>query len=574
MPLAPIVLFVYNRPRHTEQTLNALAANDLADQSILFIYADGPKAGASAEVLGNIQKTRSLIKAKKWCKEVHILESDVNKGLADSVIKGVTEVINKYEKVIVLEDDIVTSTSFLNYMNDSLNTYVDEQKVLSIGAFNFFATDKNVSDTFFIPIPDCWGWATWKNKWQLFESNPQKLLNKLRENNLIDKFNLGGAYNFENMLIDQIKGNINSWAIRWQAVAYLNNMLTLYPKYSVTKNIGFDADGTHSSSNDRYSKQTKFATTRIKVEKIVVAEDPSTIKQMTVGFARTTKPAIGQKIKADIKKLAGHFLPASAKAYYFKIKSSTKDSGWYGDYSSWQQAKQDSGGYDDSIILEKTKKAILKLKNGEAAFERDSVLFDKPEFNWPVLTILLKAAAENDKKLSVLDFGGALGSAYFQNRELLQSVSVLEWSIIEQPHYINTGNKFVADESLKFYSDVASCLRERKPNVLLLSGVLQYVELPYALIDQLINYDFNYIIIDRTAFINAKERLTVQKVPADIYPASYPAWFFDKAKFLDAFKIKYNRLADFEPYPGLVISLDKANGYYKGFIFKKINNEY
>ena len=271
MTLAPIVLFVYNRPSHTEQTLNALAENDLADQSTLFIYADGPKHDATTETLEKIKKTREIIRRKKWCKEVNVIESEINKGLADSIINGVSKVINEYGRVIVLEDDIVTSKYFLKFMNDALDLYVDEQKVISVGALNFFATDDQVPDTFFIPIPDCWGWATWKDRWKLFEPNSQKLLNELRKKGLIEKFNLYGAYNFEQMLIDQIKGNVSSWAIRWQAVAYLNDKLSLYPKLSVTKNIGFDAQATHGGE-DKFSKAIIFTKGPITIEKHPVLE--------------------------------------------------------------------------------------------------------------------------------------------------------------------------------------------------------------------------------------------------------------------------------------------------------------
>src|SRR5476651_318519 len=138
MQLAPIVLFVYNRPHHTEQALNALKLNGLASESTLYIFADGPKKGAPAETLADIKKTREVIRGKKWCKDVFIIEAEANKGLAASIINGVTDVVNKHEKVIVLEDDIITSKYFLQYMNDALSVYEDEQKVISVGAFNFF----------------------------------------------------------------------------------------------------------------------------------------------------------------------------------------------------------------------------------------------------------------------------------------------------------------------------------------------------------------------------------------------------------------------------------------------------
>jgi putative methyltransferase (TIGR04325 family) len=571
MTLAPIILFVYNRPKHTAQTLKALSENELASQSTLYIYADGPKAGASATTLADINSTRDIIKSTQWCKEVFIIARDENYSLQRSVIEGVTEVVNKHEKVIVLEDDIVTSPHFLQYMNDALTIYEDEQKVLSIGALNFFATDSTVPDTFFIPIPDCWGWATWKNRWQLFEPNAQLLLNRLREKGLIEKFNLNGAYNFESMLIDQIKGDVSSWAIRWQAIAYLEDKLTLYPRYSVTKNIGFGPGGTHGGE-DKYSKKIKFTNKRIVVEKMGVAENPAITDKMIAGYWETTQLNSLRKAKTAIRNALKYLMPPFLNKAYRKVKPHYKKASmWKGNYSSWADAQKDCVGYDAPLILEKTKTAILKVKNGEAAFERDTILFADPEYNWPVLSTLLKTAAENNGKLSVLDFGGSLGSAYFQSLPMLQSLPNLEWSVVEQAHYIKEGNRFIADGKLKFYVDMDACLAERQPNVLLLSSVLQYLELPYDQITQLLKFNFDYIIIDRTAFVDdTTDRLTVQNVPANIYPASYPAWFLNTAKLLNAFTANYSLIADFDPYPGIIIPLEgQVNGYYKGYILKR-----
>jgi putative methyltransferase (TIGR04325 family) len=571
MTLAPILLFVYNRPEHTAQTLAALAANELADQSALYIYADGPKPGADEQTLQNIERTRAIIRQKQWCKEVIIIEAEINKGLAASVINGVTEVVNKHGIVIVLEDDIITSKYFLRFMNEALAMYQSEPKALSIGALNFFATDESVPDTFFIPIPDCWGWATWRDRWALFEPNPQKLLDRLRANKLIDKFNLYGAYNFESMLIDQIKGNVNSWAIRWQAVAYLEDKLALYPRYSVTKNIGFGAGGTHGG-DDKYSDRLLFAESPILLHKIPVVEDPAITGKMMAGYKQVTQHSGLIKTKLAIRQFIKDCLPPIVSKLYRKAKPhKTNDIMWRGNFKTWAEAKQQCTGYDAPAILEKTKTAILKVKNGEAAFERDTVLFDKADYNWPLLTILLKAANENKGKLSVVDFGGSLGSSYFQNRLMLQGINGLQWSVIEQADYIDVGNNEIADNQLKFYSDIDGCLKERKPNVLLLSSVLQYLEQPYQQLSTLLAHPFEYVIISRTLFIDkADDRITVQQVPKSIYDASYPAWFLNQDKLLSIFNAEYQLLTEAESYPGYTISLDEqTTGHYHDYIFKR-----
>ncbi len=573
MVLAPIVLFVYNRPWHTEQTLNALAENELADQSTLFIYADGPRSNASAEILKKIKETREIIRKKKWCKEVHIIESETNQGLADAVINGVTRVIDEYEKVIVLEDDLVTSRYFLRFMNDGLDLYSDEQKVISIGALNFFATDDQVPETFFIPIPDCWGWATWQNRWQLFESNPQKLLNQLREKELIDSFNLYGAYDFEAMLIDQIKGNVSSWAIRWQAVAYLENKLALYPKYSVTKNIGFDAQGTHGGE-DKYSNLILFADHPIKIKKLPVLEDPAITKKMIAGYSSVTQISGKSKMKAIIKRGIKNILPPAMASIYRRFRQiDTHPAVWQGRYPTWESATEVTGGYNASNILEITRKATLKVKNGEAAGERDSVLFEDIPYVWPVTAHLLKIIIENNGKLNIIDFGGSLGSSYFQNKNMIPPNTKLSWNIVEQENYVRIGNEEISDEKLHFFYTIDEAYTQTNADTLLLSSVLQYLENPYDFFDKIISYGFENIIIDRTAFINGSEdMITVQTVPDSIYKASYPAWFFGNDRFKNYIKASYKILYEFDSEVDTPISLNnEAPAYWKGYILKKKN---
>lgn len=245
--LAPIILFIYNRPDHTLHTLEALAANTLASESDLFIFADGPKENASPEMLDKICQTREVARSKKWCKNVTVIESEKNKGLAASIISGVTEIVNKYDKLIVLEDDLVTSPYFLQYMNDALNVYRNEQKVACIHGY-VEPHKRPLPETFFIKGADCWGWATWKRAWDYFNPNGQTLLDELHKRHCEKHFNFDNTYDYIGMLEDQIAGKNNSWAIRWLASAYLNDMYCLYPNKSLVKNIGFDGTGTHCGS--------------------------------------------------------------------------------------------------------------------------------------------------------------------------------------------------------------------------------------------------------------------------------------------------------------------------------------
>jgi len=244
---SPIVLFVYNRISHTRQTVEALKQNHLAGLSDLIIYSDGHKTNDKESF--KVFEVRKYLKKITGFRSIKIIERKKNLGLAESIINGVTSTLNKYDKIIVLEDDLVTSQYFLNFMNDALNSYVDDDDVCCIHGYSY--PIKNINSDFFIKGADCWGWATWKKAWNFFEKDSKKLLEELKRKNLHkDRYNLKCGYT--KMLKDQIDGKNNSWAIRWYFSAYLNDLYCLYPKKSFVNNIGFDGSGTNCDQTNKY----------------------------------------------------------------------------------------------------------------------------------------------------------------------------------------------------------------------------------------------------------------------------------------------------------------------------------
>lgn len=241
MELAPIVLFVYNRPWHTRQTLEALSKNDLAEKSKLFIFADGPKNDANDEDLKKISEVRSILKEKKWCGSVEIHEEQINKGLNASIIQGITTIVNQFEKVIVVEDDIITSRFFLTFLNEGLEMYKNSSNVYSVNGY-MFPIKTNQHHSFLMPGFFCWGWGTWKNKWGKF--NVSINISELIYQNyfLVSRFNLGN-YNYTNVL------KTKSWDIIWYYIIFIHNGLSLFPSISLTENIGFDGTGTNYTFN-------------------------------------------------------------------------------------------------------------------------------------------------------------------------------------------------------------------------------------------------------------------------------------------------------------------------------------
>lgn len=236
-----------------------------------------------------------------------------------------------------------------------------------------------------------------------------------------------------------------------------------------------------------------------------------------------------------------------------------------GDFSSWGEAERNSSGYDAAEVLQRVSAAALKVKHGEAVFERDSVCFHHAEFRWPVLACLLSVAAARGGHLNVLDFGGSLGSFYFQHRQFFLNLKQVEWFVVEQKQFVQFGQAHIQDDVLHFYESVKSCIQEGSSDVVLLSSVLQYLEDPTGTLTSLAETRASYILVDRTPFITGfQNRLTVQKVPKEIYDASYPAWFFSEENFIATMKsLNYHLVLEF--------SCDEHAdiGEYKGMFFER-----
>lgn len=257
-----------------------------------------------------------------------------------------------------------------------------------------------------------------------------------------------------------------------------------------------------------------------------------------------------------------------SKTFSFRLALSRSkvDAGFNGDYLSWKDALSSSSGYDISTIIEQVREASDKVKRGEAVFERDSVCFQHEEYRWPALSCLLSVASRNGGKLRVLDFGGSLGSFYFQHRKFFDCIKKLRWTVVEQQHFVELGHAEFQDEKLFFSKSISECIKAESVDVAFLSSVLPYLEKPYELLYKIGEKKIPYIIIDRTPFIDSKaDRLTVQNVPESIYKASYPAWFFSTSRFEEVIhQSGYKIVTEF---PGFD---DVGIGKYKGLFLEFI----
>ncbi len=241
MTLAPILLFAYNRPDHLAQTLSALQANHLAAESTLYIYSDAP---ASDSDIAGVAAVRAMIAQVEGFKQVELILRDTNWGLAASIIDGVTERVKQWGRVIVLEDDLLTSPYFLTFMNEGLSLYAHTEQVMCVQA-HLLATAEPLPETFFIRFANSWGWATWDRAWAHFQPDGAKLLSQLEQRQATRRFDFDGRYPFTRMLRRQIAGQNHSWAIRWNASLFLADGLSLNAGRSLIRNIGTDGSGTN-----------------------------------------------------------------------------------------------------------------------------------------------------------------------------------------------------------------------------------------------------------------------------------------------------------------------------------------
>jgi len=243
---APIVLFVYNRPFHTRRSLKSLARNYLSKESELYIFSDGPKKDSSKEQVEKIKETRKILRERKWCGNVTIVERKENMGLANSVIAGVTEIVNRFGKVIVVEDDLLLSRNFLKYMNSALDRFEKEERVMQISGYMFPVELFTKNDALFLPFTTSWGWATWKRNWSLFDKDMRGLDILKNNSERRRNFDLNNSYPYFHRLIKQKSGKDDSWAICFYLSVFLNDGMVLYPKKTLVWNGGFDGSGIHS----------------------------------------------------------------------------------------------------------------------------------------------------------------------------------------------------------------------------------------------------------------------------------------------------------------------------------------
>ncbi|MCS1314601.1 hypothetical protein NX035_08200 [Escherichia coli] len=294
---SPVVMFVYAKPEHTRKTIDALARNPEAIHTDLFIYSDAARSGKDDL---DVQKVRSIVSNVTGFKSVSLCFRDENIGLANNIMDGVSKICEKYGRVIVVEDDIVTSPGFLAFMNSALERYADDRRVWHITGWNYPFPDsyQSDSDAYLWRLMNCWGWATWNDRWINFKKNPEELINTFSKEDILS-FNLDGAFNLWSQVEDNYNKKINTWAIFWYATIFRNNGLCLNPVRSLAKNIGFDGTGENCNTDDIYN--TTLSSGFEGRWPAIVSEDKSALQEVKMFYISNT-PTLTQRIINKLKR--------------------------------------------------------------------------------------------------------------------------------------------------------------------------------------------------------------------------------------------------------------------------------
>jgi len=243
----PVAVFTYNRPEHTNRALDALSKCSDIDACEFYLFSDGPRTDAARQ---EVEATRSVL--RKWAKllDAKIIEQPSNLGLAKSIVAGVTDLCERYGRVIVVEDDLIVSPDFLHFMIHSLDHYKNEPRVMQVGGFTICPPVGLTTDAFLLPVTTTWGWATWQRAWQNFAWEPKDLDVARKDPQWLNLFDLHGAGSFSSMLEDRLAGRNDSWGILWWYAVSRSNGLVLYPGQSLVWNGGFDGSGIHCGSSN------------------------------------------------------------------------------------------------------------------------------------------------------------------------------------------------------------------------------------------------------------------------------------------------------------------------------------
>lgn len=532
----PVILFAYARPGHLARVLACLRENRVP---LIYAYADGSKGGADE---AGVTETRRLLREIDWC-DVKLVERPRNMGLGRSVLAGVEEVAAQHEAFMVWEDDLICVQGTYAWMCAALRRYANDTRVMSVSAWTHpRVIPANIgNEPYFDARSDCWVWGAWARSWRgMTAGNACEKMNKARARGVAPD-----AYGADLPVQAAFEERKNVWAVRWLYHHFENGGLCLRPPWSMVEHIGFDASATNATGSFEWANPPLKPVPRAPETWPLAAEHPDCRALWRAAYPRRS---LGSRLRGRIvrcgKSVAKRVIPATVRA---RLRATFSPRLFRGDYPHWAAARAASGGYDDGAIVDKVLAATLEVQAGRAAFERDSVLFERPEPDRALLDVLQALAQATGGRLRVLDFGGSLGSTYWRHREFLPGGDALRWDVVEQPVFVEAGRRYLKESALRFHETVGAAAEERSHDVLLCSCVLQYLEEPFRFLDEWRRLQVPHLVLNNLPLRRrGPDCLRVQVVPPSIYNASYPVWFFNREKFLKRALVGYDLVKEFD----------------------------
>jgi len=466
--LAPIVIFTYTRLETLKKTIESLKKNKMAKFSEIYIFSDCHKNKIDQPLVNSVRK---YLKSIKGYKKINLISRKENYGLARNIINGVSSVIKKKKKVIVLEDDIIVSPNFLEYMNDSLIRYQNNKKIWHINSWNYEIRDHNVEyNAFFTRHMNCWGWATWEDRWKYFEKKPDKILKKFNKEKIF-RFNIENNLNYYSQLKRNKDGKLNTWAIFWYANIFLKNGLCLSPLKTLSKNIGFDDHSEHQPNEDnsfKYINKNFFLKKSNKFSYPELIEEDFYMLKKIISFIKSQKKQ-NSLFKRLIFRVVNNLSFNSFSAANFFSKNIL-----WSNYNSFK--------------INKFK--IQSLKN-----QKHLNLIQSPSFK-----LLFKAISDYRLKYKstpkkILDVGGGLGENFLALKKIYKTN--INATILENRTLVDLIKKNKINHC-NFISDIDRILKEKKRfDIIIFSASLEYIENPYRILKKLSNLTKKIIIIGR-----------------------------------------------------------------------------
>lgn len=492
-----VAVFAYRRSLHLARVLRSLQVQWREIPLPIHLFLDGSRGecdSAAVDACRNVaaQFTDSL--------DLNVRASTANIGLFGSITKGISELLDLYSEVIVIEDDILTSPYFLRYMLDGLTRYADQPRVASIHGYTP-PIPARLPETFFLRGADCWGWATWRDRWSLFRSDAAVMAAEIRDRGLANKFNLGGGVPNLQLLDARAAGRSGSWAICWHASCFLADRFSLHPGRSLVRNIGIDSSGEHCSPTPEL---VAHLTDRpIPIQRIPVQET----QWITTLYAKQLA-----RLPLHLR-LPRRFQPIRKKMRVYLGRSFRRV--WpsrlpmLGEFESYKAALNRSSGYDTTEICTKVERAVRSVLEGRAGYERDGTAMEERPPSIIIFDLLRDHLQESD---TVVDVGGGLGGLYVNAPELFPRK--FRYLVLEQQAMAATGRRLAAAYRLPIEFLVADKDVLPDVDILILSGVLQYLPNPWdTLADLIRSCKPRIVLIDRTAVRRGTSRWSLQTNP-------------------------------------------------------------